>query len=114
MIIHRSPPFVASIAVALLTALAGCVDRGGWRAAPQVAPAQLGAARTLASATVDPAAWPAEGWWHGYGDPQLDALVDEAIAGSPSLVAAEARLRAAQGQALAVGALKLPNVALDA
>jgi NodT family efflux transporter outer membrane factor (OMF) lipoprotein len=90
------------------------VDRGGWKAAPQLPAAQLTAERTLTTTPIDASAWPADGWWHGYGDPQLDALVDEAIAGSPSLVAAEARLRAAQGQALAVGALKLPNVALDA
>ena len=45
-----------------------------------------------------PAAWPADGWWRSYGDPQLDALVDEALAGSPSLEIAQARLRAAQAQ----------------
>src|SRR5262249_28392173 len=111
---HRTPTFLTLIGALLLAALAGCVDRGGWRAAPQLAPAQLTAARALAGTAVDAAAWPADGWWHGYGDPQLDALIDEALAGSPSLTAAEARLRAAQGQALAVGALRLPNVTLDA
>ena len=111
MITHRSLTILPLLGAA---ALSGCVDRGGWKATPEIAPAQLTAARTLAATPVDAAAWPADGWWHGYGDPQLDALVAEAIAGSPSLTAAEARLRAAQGQALAVGALKLPNVALDA
>lgn len=111
MITHRSLTILPLLGAA---ALSGCVDRGGWKAAPEIAPAQLTATRTLAATPVDAAAWPADGWWHGYGDPQLDALVAEAIAGSPSLTAAEARLRAAQGQALAVGALKLPNVALDA
>jgi NodT family efflux transporter outer membrane factor (OMF) lipoprotein len=114
MTTHRSPTFSALLAAALISALSGCVDRGGWKAAPQLPAAQLTAERTLTATPIDASAWPADGWWHGYGDPQLDALVDEAIAGSPSLVAAEARLRAAQGQALAVGALKLPNVALDA
>jgi len=114
MINHRSRTFLTFLGALLLAALAGCVDRGGWKAAPQVAPAQLTAERALAGTAVEPAAWPADGWWRGYGDPQLDALVDEALAGSPSLTAAEARLRAAQGQALAVGALKLPNVALNA
>jgi len=111
MITHRSPTFALLLGAAL--ALCGCVD-SGWKAAPQLAPAQLSAERTLAGTPLDAAAWPADGWWHGYGDPQLDALVAEAIAGSPSLTAAAARLRSAQGQALAVGALKLPNVALDA
>jgi NodT family efflux transporter outer membrane factor (OMF) lipoprotein len=111
MITHRSSTFALLLGVAL--ALSGCVH-SGWQAAPQLAPAQLSAERTLAGTPVDAAAWPADGWWQGYGDPQLDALVAEAIAGSPSLTAAEARLRSAQGQALAVGALKLPTVALDA
>jgi NodT family efflux transporter outer membrane factor (OMF) lipoprotein len=114
MINHRSLTSRTLLGAALLAALSGCVDRGGWQAAPQVTPAQLTATRTLAGTPVDASAWPSEGWWHGYGDPQLDALVEEAIAGSPSLLAAEARLRAAQGQALTAGALKLPSVALDA
>ena len=102
------------LAGVVIAALAGCVDRGGWHAAAQVPPQQLAAGHSLAAATVDTAAWPADGWWHAYGDPQLDQLVDEALAGSPSLTVAQARLRAAQAQALATGALKLPNVALDA
>jgi NodT family efflux transporter outer membrane factor (OMF) lipoprotein len=114
MITHRSPTGSALLGAALVAVLSGCVDRGGWQAAPQLAPARLTAERTLSGMPVEPSAWPAEGWWHGYRDPQLDALVDEATAGSPSLVAAEARLRAAQAQALGVSGLKLPNVALDA
>jgi NodT family efflux transporter outer membrane factor (OMF) lipoprotein len=114
MITHRSPTVALLLGTALAAALCGCVDAGGWKAAPQLAPAQLTAEHTLSGAPVDAAAWPGDGWWHGYGDPQLDALIAEAIAGSPSLTGAEARLRSAQGQALAVGALKLPNVSLDA
>lgn len=40
--------------------------------------------------------WPDRAWWAGYGDPQLTGLMDEALAGSPTLEAAAARLRAAQ------------------
>ena len=98
----------------LLMTLAACVDRGGWKPAPQLPPQAVSANRTLADAEVQPTAWPGDGWWHGYGDPQLDALVDEALRGNPSLATAEARLRAAQGQALAARATRLPTVALDA
>jgi NodT family efflux transporter outer membrane factor (OMF) lipoprotein len=114
MTTHRSPILITLALAALLAALAGCVDRGGWHAASQVAPAQLTAEHSFAAAPLDPQAWPADGWWHRYGDPQLDKLVEEALVGSPTLTAAEARLRAAQAQALAAGALKLPNVAFDA
>ena len=111
---HSSLSFRATLlGAALLIGLTGCVARGDWQPVPQLPPASLAAQRTLADARIDPAAWPAEGWWHGFHDPQLDALVDEALAGSPSLEVAEARLRAAQAQALVAGATRLPSVALD-
>lgn len=114
MMTRRSLATAIAFAAVLFPALSGCVARGDWKPAAQLAPAQLTAAHALADATVDPAAWPADGWWRSYGDPQLDALVDEALAGSPSLEIAEARLRAAQAQALAAGATRLPAVSLDA
>jgi NodT family efflux transporter outer membrane factor (OMF) lipoprotein len=95
-------------------ALAGCVDRGDWKPAAQIEPRALNTEHTLAPAHIDPAAWPADGWWHAYGDPQLDALVSEALQSNPSLQIAQARLRAAQGQATAAGAARLPSTALDA
>src|SRR5947208_2813689 len=100
--------------LALVATLAGCVERGGWKSAPRLEPRSLTASQALAGAKIDAAAWPAEGWWRGLGDPQLDALVDEALAGSPSLEVAQARLRAAQGDAIAAGAARLPAGALDA
>ena len=83
--------------------LAGCVDRGDWKATPKVEPNTLSAEHTLQGTKLDAGAWPADQWWRDYGDPQLDALVDEALAGSPSLEIAQARLRAAQGQAVSAG-----------
>ncbi|MGH8266167.1 MAG: TolC family protein, partial [Steroidobacteraceae bacterium] len=113
---RRSPamPAVLASGAALALSLAGCVARGDWKPAPQLDPATLTARRALAGAQLDAAAWPADGWWRSYGDPQLDALVAEALAGSPSLEIAAARLRAAQAQALQAGAARLPRVALDA
>jgi NodT family efflux transporter outer membrane factor (OMF) lipoprotein len=54
---------------------------------------QYASSQTLAGGG---AAWPQDAWWRAYGDPQLDALIGEAIAGSPSLASAEARLRRAE------------------
>lgn len=45
------------------------------------------------------ASWPAAQWWRAYGDPQLDAWVAQASAGSPSLAAAAARVRQARAMA---------------
>ena len=98
----------------ILLVLAGCVDRGGWRAASQLSPKALDTEHTLAGTQVDAAAWPQDAWWHAYGDPQLDTLVDEALAGSPSLQTAEARLRAAQAQAIAAHGARLPTATLNA
>ena len=41
-------------------------------------------------------------WWKHFGDPQLDALVEKSLTGSPTLAAANARL--AQAKALATAA----------
>ncbi len=50
--------------------------------------------------------WPAIGWWKQYGDPQLDALIGEGLAGSPSIAVADARLaRARANQQSTRGAL---------
>ena len=102
------------LAAGLALTLAACVDRGGWKPAPQLPAESLASSRTLAPAALDASTWPQDGWWHSYGDPQLDALIDQALAGSPSLVTAEARLRAAQGQAVAARAARLPSVAANA
>jgi NodT family efflux transporter outer membrane factor (OMF) lipoprotein len=65
--------------------------------------ATLGASRV----TVD---WPREDWWHRYGDAQLDALETDALAGSPTLAAARARVARADAAAGVARAALLPNV----
>ncbi|WP_414707816.1 efflux transporter outer membrane subunit [Pseudomonas sp. UBA6562] len=79
--------------------LQGCIDTAG--IAPHQHPVQpdaLAIDAAIRSAEQD-AHWPRQRWWQAYGDPQLDRLIDQALAGSPSLAAAVARLR--QAQALA-------------
>ena len=44
------------------------------------------------SFSAPPVAWPADGWWRAYGDPQLGALIEEALRDSPDLEMAKARL----------------------
>jgi NodT family efflux transporter outer membrane factor (OMF) lipoprotein len=55
-------------------------------------------------------AWPGDGWWRVYQDPQLDALIGEALRGSPDLDLAQARLSAATGAAQFAGAARMPEV----
>lgn len=100
------PPVTAALL------LAGCAAVPNLGPAPQVRPAQAYAATSSFDAPA--AEWPADQWWKGYGDAQLDTLVDEALAGSPSLVQAQARVRAAQARAQQSRAALLPAAALNA
>jgi multidrug efflux system outer membrane protein len=42
--------------------------------------------------------WPSARWWTHFDDPQLDALIDRALAGSPTIVAARMRVSQARAQ----------------
>ena len=89
-------------------ALAGCAPDLGPRPLP-LSTAQLSSERSLAAVAAQ-AAWPADHWWQSYGDPQLDALVDEALAHSPDVALAAARIREARGAARQAGAATLPQL----
>ena len=43
---------------------------------------ELGSSNSFAAPD---AAWPGDGWWRAYGDPQLDALIEEALHNAPDL-----------------------------
>ena len=104
-----------TVALSVLSCgLAGCINDRDWHAPRPVAPDSLAAERTLATAQINEDAWPDDGWWHAYGDPQLDALVSDALAGSPSLQVAQARLREAQAVAKSAAAPRLPNTTVNA
>jgi NodT family efflux transporter outer membrane factor (OMF) lipoprotein len=55
-------------------------------------------------------AWPQARWWERYRDPQLEALVDQALHNSPSLDAAAARVRMAQAAARGARAVQWPQI----
>src|SRR5882724_12230384 len=58
--------------------------------------------------------WPREDWWTRFGDPKLDALMQQALQSNPSLRAAQARVRAAGALADAAGASLYPSLGLEA
>jgi len=60
------------------------------------------------------AGWPGSDWVRQFGDAQLTALIDEALASSPNLQQARARIAAAGALAESRGAPLLPNVNADA
>jgi len=114
MILPRSFA-AAAAAVTVAAALAGCASSRGLE--PRAAPADpnaLEAGRSLAGASVVPSTWPRTDWWTGLADPQLDALVAEALADSPGLRVARARLDKARALAVAAGAPRYPQIGIGA
>lgn len=93
----------------LASACAGVPDLG---AKPVLAPPSNYVSTQSLKAAQSP--WPVEGWWKAYSDPQLDALIGEALRGSPDLDAAAARLRTAQGLDQQAGSALLPSIDLEA
>jgi NodT family efflux transporter outer membrane factor (OMF) lipoprotein len=107
-----SAPILRFTILASVAALvAACASDGGLKPQSQTTDAnQLQAQRTLSHVAVSPAAWPAHDWWHRYSDAQLDRMISEALANSPSLRAAEARVRQAAASTELTGAALSPQV----
>ena len=92
----RGTLFRSALALAVASLLVACANPGApHKALERSTPQALGLATTPASEAELPTAQ----WWKALGDPQLDALMDEALAHHPSL--AVARARAAQAASLA-------------
>lgn len=87
---------------------AACASPPDLGARPELAsPSQF---QTIQSFAAPAAAWPSDHWWEAYGDPALNALIEEALADSPTLAGAAARLRQAQAAAQQTGSSRYPNV----
>ena len=100
-------PRIVVLACASLV-LAGCA------AIPKTTPTQkardtrdFATERSLAAPATP---WPAQEWWRAYGDPQMDALIDEALRDSPTLAAAQARILKAQSLAQQANAALWPTL----
>ena len=107
---RRRQAGLGGVAVMGAALLAGCAPVPHLGAAPQPIAAEAVAARQSLSPAAPDAAWPGEGWWRAYGDPQLDALVAEGLAASPDVAMARARLDRAAALARQAGAGRLPQV----
>jgi NodT family efflux transporter outer membrane factor (OMF) lipoprotein len=91
-----------ALLVMIAAALAGCAAMPESRELPQ--------ARAYDTSLAGAAQWPADAWWTSYNDPQLDALIAEGIAGSPTVAVAKARLERAEASARVAGAPLYPQV----
>ncbi|MGA3334547.1 MAG: efflux transporter outer membrane subunit [Terracidiphilus sp.] len=112
----------AVVALAALTTLQGCTVGPRYHApappavtsyTPQPLPAQTASSAGLAGDAqhFNASAPVPASWWNVFGSPELDAMVAQALANSPTLAQATARLKQAQEEVNArTGATKYPTV----
>src|SRR4051812_38484370 len=97
-----------------LVLLAGCASHHGIEPKSALTdPATLQAQKALGEAKAD-ASWPELDWWKRFGDAQLDALIEEGIAGSPNSRLTQARLDQASAAARIAQASLSPQVGASA
>ncbi len=95
--------------------LAGCALPNGLHTEGQkMDVANLHTERTLKANTHSTANWPAADWWNTLGDPQLNALIRQALQSSPDLQVADARARRASASVLSAQADRMPTLNADA
>ncbi len=100
------------VLLGLWLALCGCAGSPtGSPSSRALAPQDLAPGAAVAQAM--PIPWPTDHWWEAYHDPQLNALITQTLASSPTLRAAQDRALLAQRQADVAHAGLLPNSALD-
>jgi NodT family efflux transporter outer membrane factor (OMF) lipoprotein len=90
-----SAPVAARSALAAAVAafaLAGCANYAGIKSDKQIAQPQSDALQAAQSLPSQGGQWPSLDWAKQFGDPQLPQLIDEALAGSPSIAQAQARI----------------------
>lgn len=92
-----------ALPLAALT-LAGCT------VGPNYSEPKLAAPPAFAEATVQAPSPDLNGWWHAYRDPELERLIAIALAESPDIATAAARIREARAQERIAGAAYLPQV----
>ena len=105
----RASAWVASIAAAVAAlGLAGCVNYAGIKSDKQIEPPAK--FETKQSLPAEGGQWPAMDWAKQFGDPQLPALIDEALQGNPTIEQARARIEKATSYVGSANSTLYPNV----
>jgi NodT family efflux transporter outer membrane factor (OMF) lipoprotein len=108
----RQPCRITLLLAASLVLASGCAQIPRLDPPPAIKKADdFGSSKSFAAPLT---AWPSDLWWRAYGDPQLDALIEEALHNAPDLDLARARLTAAAAQVQGAGAARLPEVTASA
>ncbi|WP_153110845.1 efflux transporter outer membrane subunit [Propionivibrio limicola] len=108
----RSKPLGLTIALTLALAASGCAQLPSLDALARLKPAtDYQTAMSFTSPSTD---WPDDQWWRAYEDPQLNALIEEALRDSPDLAVAAARVRYAEAASQISGSALLPQIGANA
>lgn len=78
---------------------------------PKNAPPKLATLSTRDFAQQGQAPWPTEKWWQQFADTQLEALIEQALANSPNMQIAQARIQQAHAITTSVAADSGANLA---
>ena len=93
----------SSIALTCLIWLGACAHAPDLGAVPKtIAVSDISADKSFEGLVTD---WPEAEWWLPYDEPQLAALMQRALANSPDMDVAAARIRRAEAQALRAGTI---------
>ncbi|PQV54813.1 efflux transporter outer membrane subunit [Paraburkholderia sp. BL21I4N1] len=76
----------------MVLVLAGCANYAGINSDKQITEPRNEALQATQSVPSQGGQWPSLDWAKQFGDPQLPRLIDEALAGSPSIAQAQARI----------------------
>jgi NodT family efflux transporter outer membrane factor (OMF) lipoprotein len=107
--IARSFPLLLTVGL-----LSACTVGPDYHGAPDVAPKTLAAARLPHADSDVPHAPAVAQWWQALGDPQLNALISQALQNSPDIATARARLRQSRASLTGARAQAMPKVTGDA
>lgn len=97
---------------AAISSISACAVGPNYDSVLPEAPAQQ--AFVAADASVFSSAAPSDTWWQLYADPELDALVEEALAANADLRAAEANLRRVEALWGEARSQQLPTAGIEA
>jgi len=98
-----------AVAALLLSGCAALPAKSDLR--PIAQPGQFASSTSLAAPN---AAWPSDRWWTDFGDPQLDALIEEGLVGATDLRVAQARFSRSEALVRQTRSRLLPSLSADA
>jgi multidrug efflux system outer membrane protein len=111
----RAPRLAAATLTLAGTLLLAACNLGPHYARPEIPAPAAWTPVTPESAPSGPRApednsWPDPQWWHGFGSPELDRLIDQAQLANDDLKAAVARVQQSDAQVRIAGAPLLPSL----